>query len=86
MGLRIRQMIRRVHPRIPHLGYAPLGVVGLMLSKTSFHYLTHGHLSIIHSVCVPVVVSHSRSTLQQMDGGLIVRAWFADDDLEPEKC
>jgi hypothetical protein len=39
MGLRIRQMIRRVHPRIPHLGYAPLGVVGLMLSKTSFHYL-----------------------------------------------
>lgn len=39
--------------------------------------------------CVPVVVSHSRSTQQQMDQccrGLIVRAWFADDDLEPESA
>ncbi len=40
-------------------------------------------------MCVPIVVSNSRSTQQQIDRvveGLILRVWVADDDLEPESA
>lgn len=78
-------MVTRVHPRIPHLGYAPLGVVGLMLSKISFHCSTPGDLSIFRLVCVPVVPDPYGNRWSSIVGGLIIRAWFADDDLEREK-
>ena len=74
-------MATRLRPRMPHLGHAPLGIVGLM-----FHFTVQPTAT---CCSVAVVVSHSKSTQQQMNWccrGLIVLAWFADDDLEPEKC
>jgi hypothetical protein len=74
-------MVTLAQSRIPHLGYAPLGVVGLMLSKTSFHCPTPVDYSfgVLSRRLIPDPHSNSWTSVV---GGLIVRVWFADDDLE----